>query len=114
MRHSFARVVGGAVLAISFSLAVAADGDVARGRESYHAFGCWQCHGTTGAGGGWQGPKIAPTPIPFAAFVLQLRTPRGNMPHYPEQLLSDRDVADLYAFLSSIPSGRTADQIEIL
>ena len=89
-------------------------GDVARGRETYRAYGCWECHGTTGAGGGWQGPKLAPNPIPFAGVLIQLRTPRATMPRYPENLLSDRDVADLYAFLRSIPQGRGAEDIEIL
>jgi mono/diheme cytochrome c family protein len=88
--------------------------DAAHGRQIYQAFGCWQCHGTTGAGGGWQGPRLAPGPIPLAGVLIQLRTPRGTMPAYPARLLSDRDVADLYAYLLSIPHGRRADEIELL
>src|SRR4051794_21457706 len=89
-------------------------GNVSRGRETFRAIGCWQCHGTTGAGGGWQGPKLAPLPIPFAAFILQLRTPRGTMPRYAESLMSDREVADVYAYLRSVPPGPGAEQIQIL
>jgi mono/diheme cytochrome c family protein len=88
--------------------------DATRGRRHYTDFGCWQCHGTTGAGGGWQGPKLAPRPVAFAAFAYQLRNPRAQMPHYPQKLLSDQDVADIYAYLQSIPAGRPASQIDLL
>jgi len=103
-----------AALAITASAQEAPNGDVERGREAYADYGCWQCHGTTGAGGGWQGPKIAPTPIPYAAFAYQIRTPRAIMPHYAAQLLSDAQVADIYAYLRSIPVGRSAEEIELL
>jgi len=89
-------------------------GDVDLGRTTYESYGCWQCHGTTGAGAGWQGPKIAPMPIPFAAFVHQIRAPRAAMPHYPAHLLSDAAVADIYAYLQSIPTGRPAEEIDLL
>jgi ubiquinol-cytochrome c reductase cytochrome c subunit len=89
-------------------------GDATRGRQHYTDFGCWQCHGTTGAGGGWQGPRLAPRPVAFAAFAYQLRNPRAQMPHYSRKLLSDQDVADIYAYLQSIPAGRPASQIDLL
>jgi mono/diheme cytochrome c family protein len=89
-------------------------GDAAKGRKQFTDFGCWQCHGTTGAGGGWQGPKLAPGPVAFAAFAYQLRNPRAQMPHYALKLLSDQDVADIYAYLRSIPAGRPASQIDLL
>ena len=114
MRWRFAFVIAGIITATFAMADESPDGNVARGRDTYRAVGCWQCHGTTGAGGGWQGPKLAPTPIPFAAFMLQLRTPRGSMPRYAEKLLSDREVADVYAYLRSVRPGRSAAQIEIL
>jgi mono/diheme cytochrome c family protein len=89
-------------------------GDASKGRRQYTDFGCWQCHGTTGAGGGWQGPKLAPGVVPFAAFAYQVRNPRAQMPHYAQKLLSDQDVADIYAYLQSIPPGRPASQIDLL
>jgi hypothetical protein len=36
------------------------------------------------------------------------------MPRYPEHLLSDGEVADIHAYLRSIPAGRRADQIDLL
>ena len=89
-------------------------GDAHRGNDLYRSVGCWQCHGTTGAGGGWQGPRLAPAPLPFVAFANQLRKPRAQMPHYPARLLTDQDVADIYAYVRSIPAGRPASQIDVL
>lgn len=112
-----ARSIGAAILTLLGGVArgeEAPSGDVARGELQYRSFGCWQCHGTTGAGGGWQGPKLAPTPLPFVAFATQLRRPRAQMPHYPATLLTERDVADIYAYLRSIPVGRTAGEIDLL
>jgi mono/diheme cytochrome c family protein len=89
-------------------------GDAVQGKKQYMDFGCWQCHGTTGAGGGWQGPKLAPRPMPFAAFLFQLRTPRAQMPHYSVKALSDKEVAGIYAYLLAVPVGPPASQIELL
>jgi len=89
-------------------------GEPSQGRRQYLDYGCWQCHGTTGAGGGWKGPRLAPGPLPFVAFSAQLRKPRAQMPAYAAHLLSDQDVADIYAFLRSIPAGRPASQIDAL
>jgi mono/diheme cytochrome c family protein len=118
MAQGFATVLAAALLACPLVSVLAADesppGDVTRGRQGYNDYGCWQCHGSTGAGGGWQGPKLAPNLIPYPAFFLQVRTPRGNMPHYPERLLSDAAIADMYAYLRSIPVGPGADRIELL
>ena len=89
-------------------------GDPAQGRLQYQDFGCWQCHGTTGAGGGWQGPKLAPNPLPFAVFSTLVRTPRAQMPRYAPALLTAQDMANIYAYLQSIPAGRPARDIELL
>lgn len=91
-----------------------AGGDVGRGRRDFQDFGCSACHGTTGAGGGWQGPKLAPEPISYEAFLMQLREPAAKMPRYSPAVLSDREAAGLYAYLRAVPKGRSADQIEML
>jgi mono/diheme cytochrome c family protein len=89
-------------------------GDAEAGRGQYMEFGCWQCHGTTGAGAGWQGPRLAPNPMPFVAFAAQVRKPRGQMPHYADPLLTDEDIVHIYAFLRSIPVGPAARDIDAL
>jgi ubiquinol-cytochrome c reductase cytochrome c subunit len=102
------------VLASAALPAVDKFGDVARGKQLYMATGCYQCHGTRGEGGGNAGPRLAPTPLPLEALKLQLRRPRGRMPVYTAMVMPDRDVADIYAYLSSVPKGRTAAEIPML
>ena len=117
MRRSFiATVVIGTALIASLASALAADkhGNAARGKQLYLATGCYQCHGTRGEGGGNAGPRLAPTPIPFEGLVLQLRHPRARMPIYTAVVMPDTDVADIYAYLLSVPKGKTAAEIPIL
>ena len=117
MRRSFfAAAVFSATLVAGFTSARAADkpGNVSRGKQLYMATGCYQCHGTRGEGGGNAGPRLAPGPMPFEGLVLQLRRPRARMPLYTDVVMPDTDVADIYAYLLSIPKGRTAAEIPIL
>jgi mono/diheme cytochrome c family protein len=86
--------------------------DVARGKEIYVATGCARCHGTLGRGGA--GPRLAPGPIPYEGVVLQLRKPRVRMPLYSAVVMPDSDVAAIYAYLQSIPKGKTASEIPML
>jgi mono/diheme cytochrome c family protein len=115
-RSIIATAVLGAALIGAFTGARATDprANVARGKQLYLATGCYQCHGTRGEGGGYAGPRLAPPPIPFAALVLQLRQPRARMPVYTDVVMPDRDVADIYAYLQSIPKGKTAAEIPML
>jgi mono/diheme cytochrome c family protein len=93
-----------------------AKGDAANGRKVYLADGCYQCHGRVGQGGLMTGPApiLAQTKMPFAAFHRQLRNPINDMPPYPENLLSEKEVADIYAFLQSLPGRRPVKDIPIL
>jgi mono/diheme cytochrome c family protein len=117
MRRSFiATAVLGAAFIVGFTGALAADtrGNVVRGKQLYLATGCYQCHGTRGEGGGNAGPRLAPGPMPFEGLVLQLRRPRARMPVYTDVVMPDRDVADIYAYLQSVPKGKTAAEIPML
>jgi mono/diheme cytochrome c family protein len=117
MRRSFiATVVIGTALIVSLTGALAADkrANAARGKQLYMATGCYQCHGTRGEGGGNAGPRLAPGPIPLEGLVLQLRRPRARMPLYTDVVMPDADVADIYAYLQSVPKGKTAAEIPIL
>ena len=110
-------VVALAGLASSTDIALAQSapprGDVAHGRTIFAAYGCWQCHGYQGQGGN-AGPKLAPSPLPFEAVDNQLRKPRDRMPVYTHATTSDQDVADIYAYLQSIPKAKTVAEIPLL
>ena len=117
MRRSFiaTAVVGATLIAgLTSVLAAAKPGNATRGKQLYLATGCYQCHGTRGEGGGNAGPRLAPTPIPFEGFTLQLRHPRARMPVYTDVVMPETDVADIYAYLQNVPKGKTAAEIPLL
>ena len=80
--------------------AAAPPGRVEAGAKLYGTVGCYQCHSNEGQGG-VQGPRIGPSPIPFARFSSYIRNPTGDMPPYTAAVLSNQDLADIYAFLSA-------------
>jgi mono/diheme cytochrome c family protein len=77
-------------------------GNAANGKVLYGRIGCYQCHSEQGQGG-TQGPRLGPKPIAFQAFLRYVRSPRGEMPPYKPKVLSDKDAADVYAFLQALP-----------
>jgi mono/diheme cytochrome c family protein len=79
-------------------------GDAAEGKRLYMLDGCFTCHGRAGQGGRLNGPApvIARTAMPFEGFKGQLRTPVNEMPAYAEPVMSDRQIADIYAFVQSL------------
>lgn len=90
-------------------------GSAERGRELFMKHQCYSCHGTAGQGGErTAGPRLAPDPFPYVAFEMQLRQPRGVMPRYPQQFVSNQDVADIYAYVSGIQRGPAAKDIPLL
>ena len=78
-------------------------GDAPNGKRIYMADGCYQCHGTVGQGSRPTGPHIAPNPVPYEGFAAQLRHPANTMPPYTSVVLSEQELADIYAYLVSIP-----------
>jgi ubiquinol-cytochrome c reductase cytochrome c subunit len=95
-------------------------GDAKHGFQLFQVNGCYECHNTLGQGtgsrapGAGPGPNLAPGPIPYAGFVKQVRTPRQTMPPYDAKLLSDQDLADIYAFLASQPPAKDFHSIPVL
>jgi ubiquinol-cytochrome c reductase cytochrome c subunit len=87
-------------------------GDVENGKKIYTTYGCYQCHGYAAHGG--PGPRLAPRPMAFAAFARYTRRPTGQMPPYTAKVVSDQEVADIYAFLLTIPPPPAVDTIPIL
>jgi len=91
-------------------------GDAAAGRSVYLKTGCFYCHGRAAQGGAYNSvaPALAKTAMPFVGFKFQLRSPGGDMPAYVEAVMSEQDVADIYAFLQSLPGRRDVKDISIL
>ncbi len=121
MMRSLALSLGVAAFAalIAVAPAVSQDvpkGDVAAGKTVFLADGCYECHGRVGQGGAMNGPvpSLAKTKLPYAAFVGQLRNPANDMPPYPVALLSDQQVADIFAYLQSLSGPRPVSDLPIL
>ena len=87
-------------------------GNVENGKKLYLERGCYQCHNTLAQGG--EGPRLAPRPISFQAFMKELRQPRDQMPPYTAKVISDKEIADIYAFLLTIPPPPAVTAIPIL
>lgn len=92
----------------------APSGDAKAGQQTFLADGCWECHGTVAQGGVISGPRLAHTALPFAAVLQQLRVPQNAMPPYEASVVSDADVANIYAWLESLPAPPSASSIPLL
>jgi ubiquinol-cytochrome c reductase cytochrome c subunit len=100
-------------LVMSHSAASAAD--AARGKMLFtQKYGCYQCHGMEGQGSPVTGPKLAPNPMPFEALANFIRTSARAMPPYPEAILPNDDLADIYAYLQSIKPAADYKTIPLL
>jgi ubiquinol-cytochrome c reductase cytochrome c subunit len=97
-------------------------GAAERGKAAYMKAGCYACHGTVGQGG--PGGRLAPKPVPQAAFTSFVRKGKvanarvnrnwAGMPPYSAKFLSDAEVADIYAYLSSIPDPPAVSSLPLL
>ncbi len=104
-----AALAAGLVLGQASALAASAE----KGKAAFLQHGCWQCHGYQGQGG-VTGPKLAPGPIPFDTLSNFVRTTNRQMPPFRKEILSDEDLADIYAYLQSIPKGPDPGSIPLL
>ena len=89
-------------------------GDIKHGQQLYTSSGCYQCHGREGQGSRYSGARIGPPPISLSGFTDYIRQPAGQMPPYTRKVLSDAEVADIYAFLKAIPQPPPAKSIPLL
>ena len=89
-------------------------GNAEKGKKLFVSYGCFECHDREGQGGAGTGPRLAPKPIPFAALSAYIRHPAGQMPPYTAKVVSDQDLADIYAFLQSIPQPPPVKSIPLL
>jgi mono/diheme cytochrome c family protein len=114
-------VLAAAVFAtIGFSPAALAQnapiGDTANGKRVYLADGCFMCHGRAGQGGAmnYPAPAIAQVEMPVESFVAFLRDAPNDMPAYSTAVLSDKEAADIHAFLQSLPGRKPAKDFPLL
>ena len=91
-------------------------GDPVHGQQVYLADGCFMCHGRAGQGGqfNYQTPALAQIALPVDSFVAFLRAAPNDMPSFSTDVLSDKDAADIHAFLRSLPGPKPAKDFPLL
>jgi ubiquinol-cytochrome c reductase cytochrome c subunit len=102
-------------LAVALSLACStlALGQESNGKKLFTKYGCYECHGTLGQGT-TAGARLAPKPLALAALIAYVRQPKGQMPPYTAKVVSDAELADIRAYLASIPEPPPAKNIPLL
>ena len=87
--------------------------NAANGRRLFEKDGCFQCHGYAGQGGR-DGARLAATAMNAPAFARYVRRPFGAMPAFTAKVLPDEELADIYAYLKSLPNAAAAKDIPAL
>jgi ubiquinol-cytochrome c reductase cytochrome c subunit len=113
MRSFRLRALAAIAAGLVFASPVAAAGSVEKGKAAFVKHGCWQCHGFDGQGS-VAGVKIAPDPMPLEALSVFVRNTNGGMPPYQKAILSDGDLADIHAYLQSMPKAPDPRSIPLL
>jgi mono/diheme cytochrome c family protein len=90
-------------------------GNVDNGKKLFNTVGCYECHGRMGQGAAQTGAaRIGPPLLSFEVFKNLVREPVNQMPPYSAKAIPDQDLADIYAYLKSIPMPPKGKDIPLL
>ncbi len=90
-------------------------GNAENGKKLFMADGCYECHGRMGQGAAQTGAaRIGPPQLSYEGFQSYARSPKNQMPPYTAKALPDADLADIYAYLKSIPMPPKGKDIPLL
>jgi ubiquinol-cytochrome c reductase cytochrome c subunit len=103
-----------AMQAPATTASAARQGEIDKGRKLYVSYGCYQCHGYEAQGSTATGPRLGPKPMPLAAFTRYVRQPSGQMPPYTAKVLTDAELAAIYAFVEARPAPKPVESIPLL
>jgi mono/diheme cytochrome c family protein len=88
-------------------------GNAENGKTLFLRDGCWECHGYAGQGSR-DGARIADTALSAAQLTRYVRRPAGAMPAYIDKVITDAELADIWAYLKSMPAPKPAREIPLL
>lgn len=91
--------------------AAAPAGNAQNGKELYLKYSCYACHGYDGHGGA--GTRLVPMRMTADRFTAYVHNPR-QMPPYTTKVLSDAQLADIWAYVKSMPESPAAKDIPLL
>ena len=80
-------------------------GSALSGKALYNdKFMCYTCHGFSGQNG--SGARLVPMKLAQAAFIAYVRNPAqpNRMPSFSTKVMSDAELADVYAYIKSLPN----------
>jgi mono/diheme cytochrome c family protein len=86
-------------------------GNAQQGKDLFVKYSCYACHGYDGHGGA--GARLVPMRMSLAGFTAYVHNPR-QMPPYTAKVLSDAQLADLFAHIKSLPESPAAKNIQLL
>jgi len=102
-------------LLVLLAATVNAQGNAAHGKELFLKYSCYACHGFSGQNG--PGARLVPMKIAQAGFIAYVRNPArpNQMPSYSTKAVPDADMADIYAYLKTLPdSAPSAKSVPLL
>lgn len=86
-------------------------GSARNGKDLYLRYSCYACHGYAGHAG--PGGRLVPMRMNLPGFTAFVRNPR-RMPPYSDKALSDAQLADVWAYIKSLPESPPAKSIPLL
>ena len=93
--------------------AFAQQGDAKRGEKMFKDYSCYACHGFSGQNG--PGKRLVPMKMATVAFTAYVRSPGTNqMPSYSAKVLSDQQLADIWAYVKALPDSPEAKDIPLV
>src|SRR5579862_4247571 len=85
--------------------------DAKHGKELFLSYACYSCHSFDGHGGA--GARLVPMPLNQAGFIAFVRN-AGRMPSYGPKVISDDKLADIYAYIKTLPVSPDAKNIPLI
>jgi len=109
----FAAFAFSSAIASAQSQPAAPTGNPQAGKDLYLRYSCYACHGYDGHGGA--GARLVPMRMTGERFTAYVRGPRTpQMPTYSTKLLADAQLADIWAYIKSMPVSPDAKDIPLL
>jgi mono/diheme cytochrome c family protein len=102
------------IVALSAAGASAQTGSAANGKELFLKYTCYGCHGFSGQNG--PGNRLVPMKMAQAVFTAYVRNPSqpNRMPSYSAKVISDAQLADIWAYIKTLPESPAAKDIPLL
>jgi mono/diheme cytochrome c family protein len=91
----------GGLMTLATSVALAQDPENGKVLWEETVSQCAACHGTQGEGV-WGKPLAGDAEITAEAWIAQVRTPRNRMPSFSETQITDAQITDMQAYISSL------------